>query len=266
MAIPWRTKQHLHLASATELLRHRALAMTAAGKSVSADVRSDLAPTGVLRAGVNYANSVIATQDPVTGELRGVSVDLVRELARRLDVPLALVGFDFSGKIAAALSAGDIDVGGLAGGAGTGREGALDFTAGYLQIEATYMVPAGSALTALADVDVEGVRVGVAAGSAFEPHLARTLERATLLTGPGTPTAVGLLRSGEVDVLAGLRHQLIEVERDLPGSRVLEGGFLVVEQMLAVRKGRDAGIRYLREFVDEAKSSGFIAASVARSR
>jgi polar amino acid transport system substrate-binding protein len=230
------------------------------------DARASLAPTGVLRAGVNYANSVIATKDALTGELRGVSVDLVRELARRLEVPLALVGFDFSGKIAAALNAGEIDVGGLAGGAGTGREAALDFTAGYLTIEATYLVPGGSAVETLVDVDAEGVRVGVAAGSAFAPHLERTLERAKLLTGPGTPTAVGLLRSGAVDVLAGLRHQLAEVQRDLPGSRVLDEGFLVVEQTLAVAKGREAGIRYLRQFVDEAKSAGFVTASVARRR
>jgi len=230
-------------------------------------VRADLAPTGTLRAGINYANAVIATKDPVTGELRGVSVDLMRELARRLNVSLQLVGFDFSGKLADALNAGELDIGGIAGGSGTGREGTMDFTAGYLQIETTYLVAPGSSIRSINDVDREGVHVGVADKSAFQPFLARTLKNARLLTGPGNPTAFELLRSGKVEVLAGLRHQLMVVAPKLPGSRILDGRFLVVEQTLAIRKlpaGREAGIRYLREFVEEAKASGAIARSLAK--
>ena len=233
--------------------------------SVPSQVRADIAPTGKLRAGINYGNSVTATRDPATGEFRGVSVDLMRELARRLEVSLELVGFDFSGKLTDALNAGTLDIGGIAGGSGSGREGALDFSAGYLQVETTYMVAPGSTIRAIADVDREGVRVGVAAKSAFEPFLARTLKNAKLLTGPGNPTAFELLRSGQVDVLAGLRHQLIEVSSKLPGSRVLEGRFLVVEQTLAIPKGREAGIQYLRAFIEEAKASGFVARSLAKS-
>jgi polar amino acid transport system substrate-binding protein len=241
------------------------LASCAGAPAVAPGVRSDLAPTGKLRAGINYANSIIATKDPVSGELRGVSVDLMRELARRIDVPLELAGYDFSGKMADALNAGEIDVGALAGGTGTGRESSMDFTAGYLQIEATFMVPPGSPVMTDADVDREGVRVGVAAKSAFEPFLARNLKRAKLVTGPGNPTAFELLRSGNVEVLAGLRHQLIEVRDMLPGSRILDGRFLVVEQTLAIRKGREAGIAYLREFIEAAKASGFVAQSLAKS-
>jgi polar amino acid transport system substrate-binding protein len=241
------------------------LASCAVTPSVPPQVRSDLAPTGKLRAGINYANAIVATRDPVTGELQGVSVDLVREVARRLDVPLELIGFDFSGKLADAMNAGELDIGGIAGGSGTGREGTMDFTAGYLQIETTYMVAPGSLIRAIADVDRQGVRVGVADKSAFRPFLARTLKQATLVTGPGNPTAFELLRTGQADVLAGLRHQLIEVRDKLPGSRVLDGRFLVVEQTLAIPKGREAGIRYLREFIEDAKASGFVARSLAKS-
>ena len=241
------------------------LAACADMPSVPPQVRADLAPTGKLRAGINYANAIVATRDPVTGELRGVSVDLVREIARRIDVPLELVGFDFSGKLADALNAGELDIGGIVGGSGTGREGTMDFTAGYLQIETTYMVAPGSAIRAIAEVDRAGVRVGVADKSAFRPFLARTLKQATLVTGPGNPTAFELLRTGKVDVLAGLRHQLIEVRDRLPGARVLDGRFLVVEQTLAIPKGREAGIRYLRDFIEEAKSSGFVARSLEKS-
>ena len=241
------------------------LASCATTPTALPQVRADLAPTGTLRAGVNYANAVIATRDVATGELRGVSVDLMRELARRLNVPLELVGFDFSGKLTDALNAGALDIGGIAGGAGSGREGTLDFTAGYVQIETTYMVAPHSKIQSIAEVDREGVRVGVADKSAFQPFLARTLKNAKLLTGPGNPTAFELLRSGQVEVLAGLRHQLMEVAPKVPGSRILDGRFLVVEQTLAIPKNRDAGIRYLREFIEEAKASGFIAQSLAKS-
>lgn len=243
------------------------LAACAAVPTVPPQVREDLAPTGKLRAGINHANAVIATKDPATGELRGVSVDLMRELARRLDVPLELTGFDFSGKLTDALNAGALDIGGIAGGAGSGREKTLDFTAGYLQIETTYLVAPGSPIRSVAEVDRAGVRVGVADKSAFQPFLARTLKQAQLLTGPGNPTAFELLRSGNVEVLAGLRHQLMEVAPKLPGSRVLDGRFLVVEQTLAVRKlppGREAGIRYLRDYIEEMKASGFVARALTR--
>jgi polar amino acid transport system substrate-binding protein len=233
--------------------------------SVPPQVVRDLAPTGKLRAGINHANAIVATKDPVTGELRGVSVDLVREVARRLNVPLELHGFDFSGKLADAMNAGALDIGGIAGGSGTGREGTIVFTAGYLQIETTYMVAPGSSIRVIAEVDRQGVRVGVAEKSAFQPFLARTLKNATLVTGPGNPTAFELLRTGQVDALAGLRHQLLEVSPRLPGSRVLEGRFLVVEQTLAIPKGRDAGAKYLRDFIEEAKASGFVARSLAKS-
>lgn len=242
------------------------LAACATAPSAPPHVRDDLAPTGKLRAGINYANAVIATRDAQTGELRDVSVDLMRELARRLGVPLELTGFDFSGKLTDALNAGALDIGGIAGGAGTGREGTLDFTAGYLQIETTYLVAPGSSIQRLDEVDRPGVRVGVADKSAFQPFLARTLKQAQLLTGPGNPTAFGLLQSGKVEVLAGLRHQLREVAPKLPGSRVLDGRFLVVEQTLAIRRlppGREAGLRYLRDFVEEMKASGFVARSLA---
>ncbi len=241
------------------------VASCATAPAVAPEVRTDLAPTGTLRAGINYANTVIATRDPVSGELRGVSVDLMRELARRLNVPLQLVGFDFSGKLADALNAGALDIGGIAGGSGTGREGAMEFTAGYVQVETTYLVAPGSSIRSMAEVDREGVRVGVADKSAFQPFLARTLKNAKLLTGPGNPTAFELLRSGKVDVLAGLRHQLLEVAPKLPGSRLLDGRFLVVEQTLAIPRGRGAGLGYLREFIEEMKASGFVARSLAAS-
>ena len=238
-------------------------ASCATAPSVAPGVRADIAPTGTLRAGINAGNPLVSARDPARGGLRGVAVDLVREIGRRLGIPVDLVGFDTAAKIADALRAGTLDVGTLA--YDSGREDALSFTRGYLRVEATYLVPPGSPIRSVADVDRENVRVGVSANSAYELYLRRTFRHARLVGGPGIPGSAQLLYSGKVDVMAGQRHQLVAAAQKLPGSRVLDGHFLVIEQTLAVPKGRDTAIGYLREFIEEAKASGFVAQSLEKS-
>src|SRR5918996_2430485 len=126
----------------------------------------DLAPTGKIRVGINYGNPVLATKDPAGGELRGVAVDLAREVGKRLDLPVELVGYDAAGKMVDALKAGAWDIAFLA--IDPGREGDVSFTAPYIEIEGSYLVPAGSPLRAIADVDRDGVRIALAAGAAYE--------------------------------------------------------------------------------------------------
>lgn len=130
---------------------------------ISSFLRSDLAPTGKLRVGINYGNPVLATRDPTGGDLRGVAVDLARELGRRVDVPVELVGYDAAGKMVEELQAGAWDVAFLA--VDPGRAGEISFTAPYIEIEGTYLVPAGSPLRTITDVDRKGVRVALAAKS-----------------------------------------------------------------------------------------------------
>src|SRR3972149_11597351 len=136
-------------------------------------LRSDLAPTGKLRVGINYGNPVLATRDGVSGELRGVAVDLALELGRRVGVPADLVAFESAGKMFDAVRAGAWDVAFLA--IDPGRADEIDFTAAYIEIEGTYLVPPGSPLRAIADVDREGVRVGVSANSTYDLFLSRSL-------------------------------------------------------------------------------------------
>jgi polar amino acid transport system substrate-binding protein len=231
--------------------------------STSSLLRNDLAPTGKLRVGINYGNPVLATRDAATGELRGLAVDLARELGRRVDLPVELVGFDAAGKMFDALKASAWDAAFLA--IDPGRADDVDFTAAYIEIEGTYLVPPGSPFHAIEDIDREGVRVGISAKSAYDLFLSRTMRYATLVRAPGPDAAFELLMTGQVNVLAGVKQHLVAGALKLPGSRVLPGRFMAIEQALAIVKGRDAGARYLREFIEDVKASGFVARALRKA-
>jgi len=230
---------------------------------ISPAVRSDLAPTGTLRVGINHGNLVLAQKDPATGEVKGVAVDLAHELGRRLGAPVELVQYSSAGQMTDALAAGAWDVAFLA--REPGRAGEIGFTAPHLLIEGTYLVPAGSPYTRVGEVDREGVRIAVSEKSAYDHFLTRTIKHATLVRGPGNRAGLGLLQAGRADVIAGVRQLLLTDQVKLPGSKVLDDRFMVIEQAMGVPRGRDAGLAYAREFIEEVKASGFVARSLEKS-
>lgn len=230
---------------------------------ISPSLRSDLAPTGKLRVGINYGNPVLATRDPASGDLRGVAVDLALELGRRSGVPVELVGYEAAGKMVEGLQTGAWDAAFLA--VDPGRTGEISFTAPYIEIEGTYLVPAGSPLRAIADVDREGVRIGLAAKSAYDLFLSRSLQRAQLVRAPDPNAAFELLVEGKVEVLAGVKQTLATNAGKLPGSRVVDGRFMAIHQALGMPKGRAAGAKYLREFIEDVKASGLVARAIEKA-
>jgi polar amino acid transport system substrate-binding protein len=230
---------------------------------ISPTVRADLASTGTLRAGINYGNFILATRDRRSGESRGVAIDLTGELARRLGVPVTLVDYDSVAAMVDAAKTGAWDIAFL--GIDPARAGDIAFTAAYLQIEATYLVPAASRLRAAAEVDDVGVRVAAPARANYELYLSRSLERARLVRAPTPDAAFDLLVAGEVEALAGLRQALLGLAPKLPGSRLLDGQFMAVQQAVGMPRGREAGLAYLREFVEDAKASGLVARAIERT-
>ena len=230
---------------------------------VSPAVRSDLAPTGKLRVGVNHGNLVLAQKNPATGEVKGVAVDLAHELGRRLDVPVELVQYTSAGQMTDALASGAWDVAFLA--REPGRAGEIGFTAPHLLIEGTYLVPAGSPYARVPDVDREGVRIAVSEKSAYDHFLSRNVKHATLVRGAGNSAGLGLLQAGKADVIAGVRQLLLMDQAKLPGSRVLEDRFMVIEQAMGLPQGRPAGLAYAKAFIEEMKSSGFVARALEQS-
>jgi polar amino acid transport system substrate-binding protein len=226
-------------------------------------VRADLAPTGKIRAAINYGNFILATKDKATGESKGVAVDLARELGQRLGVPVDIVAYDSVAVMGDAAPTNVWDIAFL--GSDPAREALMSFTAAYLEIEATYLVQGASPLRTADEVDREGVRVSAPARANYELYLKRNLKRAQLVSTDGAEAAFQALATGRVEALAGLKQALYGLMEKLPGSRMVDGRFMGVQQSIAVPKGRDAGLAYLRSVVEEAKASGLVARAIERT-
>lgn len=230
---------------------------------VPSGARSELAPTGKLRAAINYGNPVLAQKDPASGEPRGVSVDLARELGRRMGVPVELITFDAAGKVFDALKRDAWDIAFLA--IDPARATEIVFTAPYVVIEGAYLVPTDSPLRTIQDVDRNGVRVAVGNKSAYDLYLTRTLKYAQLVRVPTSPEAIDVFLKDKLEVAAGVKQPLIQFAKTNPNVRVMDGRFMVIEQAMGTPKGREAGALYLREFIEEMKTSGFVARGLEKS-
>ncbi|MFZ2649630.1 MAG: ABC transporter substrate-binding protein [Burkholderiaceae bacterium] len=223
---------------------------------------ADLAPSGKLRAAINFGNPLLATRDPAGGQPRGVSVDLSRELAARLGVGLELVTFDAAGKVVEAARTGVWDVAFVAIDPARGQD--MHQTAAYVIIEGAYLVAADSPMQRNEDVDRAGVRIAVGKGSAYDLFLARSLKQARIVHAPTSPAVTDMFLAQKLEVAAGVKQQLEADARRLPGLRLLPGRFMAINQAMATPRGRDAGARYLGEFVEDMKATGFVAKALAR--
>ena len=224
-----------------------------------------LVPGGTLRAAINFGNPILANRDPATQEAQGVSVDLARELARRLGVPLELITFDAAGKVVEALKANQVDVAFVA--IDPLRAQDVAYTAPYVLIEGAYLVPQASSIRCNDDVDQPGVRVAVGPGSAYDLFLRRNLKQATLVNAPGSDSVVEHFLQQGLEVAAGIRQPLEAAARQHPGLRVLPGRFMAIEQAMGTPRVRGkAGVAWLRGFVEEMKASGFVAQALQRHK
>ena len=228
------------------------------------EIRSELAPSGSLRAGINLANFLLVTGRTPEGDPQGVAPDLAAEIAKRLDVPIAYVPFDTPARLAEAATSDTWDIGLI--GAEPARAETIAFTAAYTEIEATYLVPAGSSLGGVEGVDRDGVRIAVARGSAYDLFLSRRLEHAELVRANGLDGSFDLFVERKLDALAGLRPRLLSDVERLPGARILDGRFTAVQQAVGTPRPRERGAAFLREFVEEAKASGLVQRLIDRHR
>lgn len=230
--------------------------------SLSPEVRSELAPSGKLRVGINHSNFLLVNPGSPHGAPRGIAPDLGAELARRLGVPLEYVSFASAGETADGAKRGAWDVAFL--GAEPQRANEIAFTAAYLEIPVTYLVPGESSIRSLADVDRTGVRVAVSAKSAYDLFLTRTLKNAQLQRAEGLAAAFEMFNAQKLEALAGLRPGLLADAEKMPGSRVLEGQVTAVQQAIGTPKNREQAAKYLREFAEDIKASGLVAQAIAK--
>lgn len=220
------------------------------------EIVAQLAPTGTLRAGINMANILLVTGRTPDGGPEGVAADFSRAIAERLGVPISYVPFASPGELADAADDNVWDIGLI--GAEPTRAEKIAFTAAYVEIEATYLVPAGSPISSIEGVDRDGVRIAISGRSGYDLYLSRNLKHAELVRAKGLPGSLELFLAEKLDVLAGLRPALTYELPNLPGARILDGKFTAVQQAVGTKRRNDAAAAFLAGFVEESKANGLV--------
>jgi len=219
--------------------------------------RAELLSPSTLRVGINIGNILLVTGKADNGDPEGIAPDMSRALAEHLGVEVYYQSFATPGEVADAAERDEIDVGLIA--EEPKRAEVIDFCDPYVEIEATYLVPAGSSLRTIEDVDAPGVRIAVSERAAYDLYLSRTLQHATLHRARGLPGAFKLFVDEELDALAGLVPALRENAESVPGSRVIPSRYTAVQQAIGTLHGRPALNAAVQAFLREKKASGFVA-------
>jgi polar amino acid transport system substrate-binding protein len=227
---------------------------------MSQSVVAELAPHGVLRAAINMGNFLLVTSKTESGDPAGVSPDMARAIADKLGVPVKYVPFARPGELADAVGTDAWDIGLI--GAEPARAEKIEFTPAYVEIEATYLVPAGSKIQSIAEVDRAGIRIAVTSRSAYDLWLERNIKNATLVRGQNQANTIEIFERDKLEALAGLRPGLLTDVQKMPGARILDGQFTAVQQAIGTARKNTAGAAFLREFVAEAKASGLVASLI----
>lgn len=225
-------------------------------------VVAELAPTGTLRAGINLSNFLLVTNKATNGDPVGVSPDMAAEIARQLGVAVDYVTYPDPGSLADAAGGDEWDIGNI--GAEPQRAQTIAFSAAYCEIVSTYLVPAGSPIKSIVDVDRPGIRVATKGRAAYGLWLENNLKHATLMRTDSIDSSFDAFVEHGLDALAGLRPRLIaDVER-LPGARILDGQFSAVQQAVGTPRKNAAAAAWLAVVVEELKASGFVADLIAK--
>lgn len=229
---------------------------------MTSELAQELAPTGKLRAGINLSNFLLVTGKADNGDPQGVSPSMAAEIASRLGLEVEYVPFKTPGELADAALDDVWDIGLI--GAEPQRAQHIAFTAAYVEIKATYLVPPGSTIQSIEEVDQPGNRIAVSARSAYDLWLERNIKQAELVRAEGLGASYELFVNEKLEALAGLEPRLLTDTENLPGSRILDGQFTAVQQAIGTQKTKEAGAAFLREFVEEAKRSGLVAGFIER--
>ena len=227
------------------------------------ETRQALAPTGKLRVGLVLGSPTSVIRESASGEMKGVGFDLGKDFARRMGVPFEPVVYQSSGALVASAKANQWDITVLTVSPARAKE--MDFIASLLEIEFGYLIPSGSSISTLADVDRPGIRVAVQEKGVADSMVTRALRNAQVVRGPGVTAGLQMLKSGKADVAAANKPSLFEMSDQLAGSRVLDGGFATEQVAMAIPKGREFGVAYVRKFVEDAKSEGLVKAAIERA-
>jgi polar amino acid transport system substrate-binding protein len=227
------------------------------------EARQAVAPTGKLRVALQRGNPLNVIQDSASGEMRGVGFDLGKELARRLGIPLEPVLYPSVGALLDSGKSGAWDVAFV--GFSSERAKDWDFSELHVEVEFGYLVPGGSSISAMGDVDQPGIRVAVQEKSGPDRFFSGALKNVVIVRASSNPGALEAVKSGSADVMGSIKPILFELSNQLPGSRVLDGRPGIDPHAMAMPKGRGLGLTYARQFIEDAKSEGLVKAAIDRA-
>ncbi len=227
------------------------------------DARQILAPTGKLRVGVYYGSPTSMVRDSKTNEVHGLSYDLGQELARRLNIPFEQVSYQRISDVLEGMKAGDVDF--TVSNSTPARAAVVTFSQNLLTIELGYLVAARSPITAIADIQKPGLRIGVTKGSTSQGTIPKMLPNATVVPAENYKRGIEMLEHGEIDTYATNKPTLFEMSDQMPGSRILEGRWGEEHLAVAIPKNHEAGLEYIRRYVEEVQTSGLVAQSAERA-
>jgi polar amino acid transport system substrate-binding protein len=225
---------------------------------------ADLVRTDRIRIGVGVGNHASAVKEPATGELSGVAVDLARALAARIDISLQIVEYPRPGAVFDGARTGAWDTTFLV--IDPDRTAEADVTPAYMESDFTYLVPAGSSIRHVNEIDRLGIRIAVPRRDAVDLRLSRILRQAELVRADSQAAGIALLRSGQVNAYAAPRSSLLALSGEVPGSRVLDEGFAAIAWAAFVPKGHAARLAFVSEFIETAKASGLVRQFIEREK
>src|SRR5580692_1621415 len=227
------------------------------------DARQILAPTGKLRVGVYFGSPTSMVRDSKTNEVHGLSLDLGRELAKRLNVPFEQVTYQRISDVLEGMKAGDVDF--TVSNSTPARAATVTFSQNLLTIELGYLVAAASPIMAIADIQKPGLRIGVTQGSTSQGAIPKLLPNAMVVPAENYKRGIEMLEHGEIDTYATNKPTLFEMSDQMPGSRVLDGRWGEEHLAVAIPKGHEAALDYIQHFVQEVQAGGLVAKSAEQA-
>ena len=221
-----------------------------------------LAPSGKLRVGL-YPGTPTSILDAKSEQPRGVGYELGKALAAKLGVPYEPVVFAKNAEVLEAVKTGATDIAFTNATAARAKE--MDFSQPYLEIELGYLVPKDSKIADVPDIDTMGVRVGVTQGSSSDGVLSRDLKNAQVVRVTTLKQGIDMMAEGKIDAYATNKATLFEMSDAVPGAKVLDGRWGFERHAIAIPKGRDQGLLFLRTFANEVMAQGLVKAAVSRA-
>ncbi len=235
------------------------LFVSGAARADDAAAHKELTPTGKLRVAIAVGpapSGIFVLKDEASGGYRGVSIDLSAALARKLGAEIEYVAYKGSGEIQATAGSNVWDVTFMP--VDEERKKVVDFGSPYHLLQSTYLVAPGSTIQTVAEANKEGVRiVGVKDTATFRASNKASPNAEHTALG-GVDAAIQLMQEGKADAIALGRASLGGVAAKIPGTRILDGGFLNSTTAVAVPKGKPAALAYVSAFIEEAKASGLV--------